>query len=590
MRPQLTLLQRYFLHVRRDTKPILKAHRSPLGYCKALLADQAKGRFGVVWARTKAELDFEGQCYAISAAYSLLMGRKRRKALSAYFTPPALSKAVLEAAAPYLGQAPDIKALDPACGGGSFLVPLARQLIKSELAGGAAAGDACRAVLTRIRGIELDKGLAQLAELLLQAALREYSKVTVPTEQVVRRGNALAVTHQHRVGLVVGNPPYGRVLNRLPDAQLLRSGHANIGGHTNLYSLFLLRALDWLKPGGGLVFVLPTSFAGGPYFAGLRREVLKRALVKRIDLHEERENLFVGAVQDVCILTLERRSAESKPAEHEVCELGLVEDDGKRRLLGTATIADGGSPWVLPVHSRVALIAPPPDSPESITASTFHDYGYEVRVGYVVPTRTRDQLYEEMVEGSIPVVWASAVRPDGSFSFDAAQDLKNPQWFVPEGSKFHVTRRPAVVLQRTSNRDQGRRLNAAAVPDAFRRENCATGFVGENHVIILEARKGKPKVAPVAVARLLNSSVLNERFSALSGSFSVSAKLLKAMALPPADELPSLEKPAAYETSLRKAFSGLKELLAPIGVSNKTERGAPIETGVEGVQRMRASA
>ena len=65
--------------------------------------------------------------------------------------------------------------------------------------------------------------------------------------------------------------------------------------------------MDWLKPGGGLVFVLPPSFVAGPYFAGLRQEIFKRAEVTRIDLHEQRENLFLGAVQDVCLLTLRRR-------------------------------------------------------------------------------------------------------------------------------------------------------------------------------------------------------------------------------------------------------------------------------------------
>jgi adenine-specific DNA-methyltransferase len=444
------------------------------------------------------------------------------------------------------------------------LVPLARRLVEREIERGTRPGDACRSALTRIRGIELDRGLARLSGALLQAAIHQYAPVTVPREKVIRRDDALAVQYQHRVDLVIGNPPYGRVLGRLSAATLARSGEANIGGHTNLYSLFLLRALDWLKPGGGLVFVLPTSFAGGPYFSGLRKEILKRASVKRIDLHEQRENLFVGAVQDVCILTLERRPEALNPAEAESYDLGLVEDDGTRRVVGIAAVAGGGAPWELPINRRVVLLPLPSDEGASFTAKTFLDFGYEIRVGHVVPTRTREQLHVRQARGRLPVVWASAVRPDGSFCFDAAKDLKNPQWFEPDHRGFHVTRRPAVVLQRTSNRDQSRRLNAAAVPDDFRLEHTETGFVGENHVITFEAINDCPSLSPAALARLLNSSVLNERFSSLSGSFSVSAKLLKQMALPPLDQLPDKAEVATYETDLRRAFSRVENLLTSV--------------------------
>ncbi|MBX9644754.1 MAG: hypothetical protein K2W91_11710 [Novosphingobium sp.] len=39
--------------------------------------------------------------YAISSAYALLIGPARRKSLSAYFTPPSLAAATIEAARPF---------------------------------------------------------------------------------------------------------------------------------------------------------------------------------------------------------------------------------------------------------------------------------------------------------------------------------------------------------------------------------------------------------------------------------------------------------------------------------------------------------
>ncbi|ESZ15214.1 hypothetical protein [Mesorhizobium sp. L48C026A00] len=108
-----------------------------------------------------------------------------------------------------------------------------------------------------------------------------------------------------------------------------------MGGHTNLYSLFLLRSLDWLKPGGGLVFVVPTSFVAGPYFSGLRQEILVRAEVLRINLHEQRENLFLGAVQDVCLLTMQRRRSHRVLGDQgHSYELGIIDSNGRRTPCG----------------------------------------------------------------------------------------------------------------------------------------------------------------------------------------------------------------------------------------------------------------
>src|SRR3546814_6134764 len=81
---------------------------------------------------------------------------------------------------------------------------------------------------------------------------------------------------------------------------------------TNLYALFLIKALDWLNPGGGLAFVLPTSFVAGPYFSGLRQEIRKRARVVELAMHQQREDLFIDATQDVCLLVLQRFGPRSE--------------------------------------------------------------------------------------------------------------------------------------------------------------------------------------------------------------------------------------------------------------------------------------
>jgi adenine-specific DNA-methyltransferase len=416
-----------------------------------------------------------------------------------------------------------------------------------------------------VGGIEVDPGLANLSQTLLRDMLvRESGYRTKGKIGVVSRADALRHNPGMKYDLIVGNPPFGKIGSERAMTLLKQGEPGNMGGHTNLYALFLMRSLGWLKPGGGLVFVLPTSFVAGPYFASLRQEVLKQAKVVRIDLHEQRENLFLGAVQDICLLSLLRRSTDavSDNAHEQEYDLGVIDAKGARRSTGSAVAKRDGEPWMLPVaHEVKVFAAPAKNSGEAHAAFTLFDYGYRVRVGKVVPTRERKRLHASRKRGDLPLLWASTIRPDGSFDFTASDRIGNARWYCPpdpDAMQYNTTQ-PAVVLQRTSNRDQARRLNAVSVPAKFRAAH-GNGFVAENHVIVVEALKAKPLVSPNKIAMLLNAAVVNERFSAVCGSFSLSAKLLQRLALPDPASVSKLRKPE-IEHGLRKLFAGIGELL-----------------------------
>ena len=323
----------FFTYVRRHKAEIIEEFGDGLAFCRALASGIDKAGLPDCVLDVLSVVGPDDRDYAISSAYALLMGTEQRKALSAYFTPPKLTSAVLDAASRFLDGVTNPTVLDPACGGGSFLTPMARHLIHLAGRQDHPEQEACENVLLQLRGIEIDTGLATLSQTLLRKMLaREYGFTRTGPLGVVRRGDALSVSLQTKFDLVIGNPPYGKVHERLDDKILKSAGRVNLGGHTNLYSLFLLRSLNWVKPGGGLVFVLPTSFVAGPYFAGLRHEVFSRAVVERIDLHEQRENLFLGAVQDICLLVLRRReeSVDGTAEASHPYELGYIDADGMR--------------------------------------------------------------------------------------------------------------------------------------------------------------------------------------------------------------------------------------------------------------------
>ena len=561
MDPRTDVLK-FLSMLRRDRAKILRAYASPLDFCMAVIdPDQREPEAAAARVHLNA-LDADMRDYAVSSAYALLIGDDRRKALSAYFTPPVLATATLDAIRPFLeaGRAPAI--LDPACGGGSFLVPTARRLIDMHIATGVPVAEACATVTGQLQGIEVDPGLAALSGNLLGRMIRREYGIQQDTSGIVCCANTLATSLDQRFDLIIGNPPYSKLFRSGVDQLTEAAGRADLGGHTNLYALFMIKALDWLKPGGGLAFVLPTSFVAGPYFAGLRQEIRKRARVVELAMHQQREDLFIDATQDVCLLVLQRHGPGVTDDHH--YRLGWIDADGARTTLGTASAPSDGEPWHLPVALTNAQIAHHHQLIATSVASTIEAYGYRIRVGKVVPTRERALLHAEHADGRVPVLWASDIRVNGSFRFQGGTRTGKSAWYAPVNpeSAAYVCRGRAVLVQRTSNRDQRRRLNAAPVTKTFAKQHSRNGYVAENHVIVLEPVSDTPAVSQEALSRLLNSEIVNARFSAVSGSFSVSARLLARLALPDASTLPEIGD--QYETALRTAFASIDGVLVAL--------------------------
>ena len=163
-------LFRFFNGIRRSRSRILTEFGSPLAFCDALIHSNSTSTHALKIESLLARKSSDLRDYQIASAYALLMDGARRKELSAYFTPPTLTSAALSAATPFLigKKLPTI--LDPACGGGAFLVPLARLIAKAHKARGMSAASACVCAIEQLNGIEIDEGLVTAHPIPYEAA------------------------------------------------------------------------------------------------------------------------------------------------------------------------------------------------------------------------------------------------------------------------------------------------------------------------------------------------------------------------------------------------------------------------------------
>jgi adenine-specific DNA-methyltransferase len=138
------------------------------------------------------------------------------------------------------------------------------------------------------------------------------------------------------------------------------------------------------------------------------------------------------------------------------------------------------------------------------------------------------------------LIWAEAVTADGRFVHRAEKKNHAPYFAIEDGDEWLITREPCVLVQRTTAKEQHRRLIAAELPATFLLQYGAA--VVENHLNMVRPINGEPRVSPAAVASVLNSAITDRVFRCISGSVAVSAFELEALPLPTIKQMAPIER------------------------------------------------
>lgn len=208
---------------------------------------------------------------------------------------------------------------------------------------------------------------------------------------------------------------------------------------------------------------------------------------------------------------------------------------GKYKNVGKCILPNSGVAWPIPRSiGDVALI-------RTICLSEFRlaDYGYKVRIGAYVWNRDKRPKFESIqaamranANSVMPLLWSRDISQRGVVKIDEDSKLNSAYRFVDLGGRTSssIITSPCVVLQRVTSNEQPHRLVAATVSsDIF---DTYGGFIGENHVVILEQVTSQPILSPENLAELLSTYTVDRYFRCISGATNVSAFELNQLALP----------------------------------------------------------
>ncbi len=491
------------------------------------------------FVRLLREMDFLEASYWLSSAYAMLTDETYRKKLAMFFTPASLTRGLLDDLAAQRVDFGKHSFLDPACGGAAFLAPIAFRMRDALESRGMSPRQRLKHVEHHLFGTDKDATLCKLSRQFLYMALHEDIEASgyVPTFTIETADSLKG--HGGKLGrrdVVVCNPPY-RKLTADEVAKLDPAFERVVEAQPNLYSIFIYHCVRLVRPGGVVALVTPTSFLSGQYFSRLRSFLIRNTEVEHVGMVSERLGVFIDVEQETALTVLRRRQPDDRMEAQ--ATVSVVSVDGEYTPVGTSVLPNGGSVWPIPrAVADVALLKMAAASPKRLA-----DYGYRVRIGAYVWNRDKRPKYETLrqvrkakASTAVPLLWSRDISPDGYVDFDPDRS-DDGHHFVDLGDKLHaaVVRQPCVVMQRVTSNDQPRRLVAAPVPLPIFVDH--GGFVGENHVVIIEPSAEAPKLQPAQLAELLSTPAVDRIFRCISGATNVSAFELAQLALPDPEKL-----------------------------------------------------
>jgi adenine-specific DNA-methyltransferase len=122
--------------------------------------------------------------------------------------------------------------------------------------------------------------------------------------------NANYLTHDwdSTYDAIICNPPYLK-FHDYDNNLLVQTVNAKLGVNlkkfTNIYSLFLMKSLSQLKPGGRCAYIVPSEFLNADYGVEVKRYLLSLNIQMHFIIVDFEQNVFDGAITTACIILCE---------------------------------------------------------------------------------------------------------------------------------------------------------------------------------------------------------------------------------------------------------------------------------------------
>ena len=332
--------------------------------------------------------------------------------------------------------------------------------------------------------------------------------------------------------IVIGNPPYKKVLADAPEAK----GMSNVCyGAPNLYFLFAAMSLFNLKDNGEMVYILPRSWTSGAYFKAFRKYLLHIGKLLNIHLFISRDSVFgkENVLQETMIIHIKKQKTTPK-------DIILTSSHNGNDYNHIAKIKAPYSTVVSGENNYVYLITADTEEQLLENLSHFHEtlpsLGLRMKTGLAVDFRNRDLLRNNPGKGIVPLFYSQHIQ-NGLVVFPISKEYE----YIDDSKKGLVQRnKNYLFIKRFTAKEEYRRLqcgiyNKATLPEY---QMIST----QNKINFIDFSNGEEMSLQLVYGLyvILNSSIYDLYYRILNGSTQVNSTEINAAPMPKLDDIINL--------------------------------------------------
>ncbi|MDO4648746.1 MAG: Eco57I restriction-modification methylase domain-containing protein [Eubacteriales bacterium] len=339
-------------------------------------------------------------------------------------------------------------------------------------------------------------------------------------------GMLLANPNPPKYDLVIGNPPYLRVLRDHAAAQAMPTV---VHGAPNLYFLFASMSLFNLKLGKEMVYIIPRSWTSGAYFKAFREYFLRKGKLSHIHLFVSRDKVFSQeqVLQETIILKLVKTtdepinvlltSSQSNSDFNSITEL----------LVPYGSVVTGKDLYVILPTSKEDI-----DTIQKINrySQTMPDIGLRMKTGIVVDFRQWEDLRPEPDEHTLPLFYSQHIR-NGRVNHQPSG--KEYDWVIDEKPGLIQENKDYVFCKRFTAKEEHRRLQCGIYLASDFPEYDKIGTQNKINFVERSDKKKMSKEAIYGIFAVLNSTLFDQYYRILNGSTQVNSTEINSIPVPP---------------------------------------------------------
>lgn len=356
-------------------------------------------------------------------------------------------------------------------------------------------------------------------------------------------GTLFANASPKKYDLIIGNPPYLRIMRNHPAAVAMPTV---VHGAPNMYFLFASMSLFNLKQGCEMVYIIPRSWTSGEYFKTFRRYFLYYAKLEQIHLFVSRDKVFnqEQVLQETMIVKVKKESVSPKTVKISSTQTNddfnaITEID-----VPYSAIVSGKNLYVyLPTSEQDVKVL------QTINryTKTLPDEGLKMHTGIVVDFRQWKELKKEPGEHILPLFYSQNIK-NGRVNHNPSG--KEYDWIVDSKPGLIQKNQNYVFCKRFTAKEERRRLQCGIY---LAKDFSEYKFIGTQNKINYVDRVDRQEMSiplTYGVYALLNSTLFDMFYRILNGSTQVNSTEINNIPVPPISDIEAIGRKLLESGSL----------------------------------------